>query len=129
MTLETPIISIQKSPEKVFDFLMDLNNFERIMPSNKEKFVVEGDSFLLGLYGVPDIRMIITEKKPHNKVVLGAASSKLDFTLTIDLSFADNGNTNAQVFFNGNFNPMVAMMVKTPLTNFIKELGENLKTI
>lgn len=129
MKLETPIISIQKSQEEAYNFLMDLNNFEQIMPSNKEKFAVEGDSFLVGLYGVPDIRMIMTDKTPPSQIVLGAASSKLDFTLTIDFSPVDENSTNAQLFFNGNFNPMVAMMVKTPLTNFINELGENLKSI
>lgn len=129
MKLETPITTLKKSPQEVYEYLLDLNNFEKIMPSNKEKFEVEGDSFLVGIYGVPDIRMIISEKAPYSKIVLSAASSKIDFTLTINIAEEQNNLATSQLLFEGNFNPMVAMMVKKPLTNFINDLSNNLQTI
>ncbi|ANW95259.1 orotate phosphoribosyltransferase [Wenyingzhuangia fucanilytica] len=129
MKLETPLVTIFKSNQETFDFLTDLNNFEKLMPDNKEKFEVDGDSFIFGLTGMPEIRLILKEKTAPNKIVLGAASSKLDFTLTIELKAISENSTSAQLFFNGNFNPMMAMMVKKPLTNFINALSNNLQNI
>jgi len=129
MKLETPVITIQKTQEAVFTFLTDLKNFEQLMPSNTEKFVVEKSSFLFGLSGMPEVRLVLEEQVPSNKIVLGAASSKLDFSLTIVLESMEVTTTKGQLFFDGKFNPMMAMMVKKPLTNFINALSENLKNI
>lgn len=129
MKLETPSVTIFKSNKETFDFLTDLNNFEQLMPDNKEKFEVDGDSFIFGLTGMPEIRLILKEKTPHSKIILGAASSKLDFSLTIDLNAVSENSTAAQLLFDGNFNPMMAMMVKKPLTNFINALSNNLQNI
>lgn len=129
MKLETPLVTIFKSNKETFDFLTDLKNFEQLMPENKQKFEVDGDSFIFGLTGMPEIRLILKEKTPHSKITLGAASSKLDFSLTINLNTVSENSTSAQLFFDGNFNPMMAMMVKKPLTNFINALSNNLQNI
>ncbi len=130
MKLETPIITIQKSDDFVFNFLTDLKNFEQLMPSNTKKFEVDGDSFLFALSGgMPDIRLVLKEKTPNHTIILGAASSKLDFNLTLTLNSISENSTATQLLFKGNFNPMMAMMVKKPLTNFINTLSDNLKNI
>ncbi len=129
MKLETPKTSIAKSQEAAFNFLIDLKNFEKLMPDTIDKFAVDGDSFLFALSGMPEIRLVLTEKHPFHKIVLSAASSKLDFDLTVLLNSVSENITEAQLFFDGNFNPMMAMMVKKPLTNFMNTLSENLKTI
>lgn len=129
MKLETPVVTLQKPREEIYHFLKDLNNFEQVMPSNKEKFEVDGDSFIIGLYGIPDIRMVYKEQEPSDNLVLRAASSKIDFSLAFNLTEVDENTTQTQLLFDGNFNPMVAMMVKNPLTNFINDMSENLKTI
>lgn len=129
MKLETPLVTLQKPKEEIYSFLKNLKNFEKVMPSNKEKFEVDGDSFIIGLYGIPDIRMVIREEQPSDKIVLSAASSKIDFSLAFNFTEIDKNTSQAQLFFDGNFNPMVAMMVKNPLTNFINDMSENLKTI
>lgn len=127
MKLETPAITIQKTQDSVYSFLTDLKNFEQLMPSNIEKFVVDESSFLFSLSGMPEVRLVLQEQTPSSKIVLGAASSKLDFSLTIVLKKIDTSSTSAQLLFDGKFNPMMAMMVKKPLTNFINALSSNLQ--
>lgn len=127
MQLETQSVTISKSKTDVFTLLTDLKNFEQLMPENIQKFEVDGDSFLFALSGMPEIRLVLKEKIPTDKIILGAASSKLDFTLSVVLSEISALETNAQLFFEGKFNPMMAMMVKKPLTNFINTLSDNLK--
>ena len=126
MNLETKKVTVQKSAKEIFEFLTDLNNFEGLMPESKEKFEVDGDSFLFGLKGMPEIRLVLKEQVEYSKIVLAAASSKLPFTLTLDIIELDDASSENQLFFKGDFNPMMAMMIKGPLQKFINTLSENM---
>jgi hypothetical protein len=96
------------------------------MPASIQKFEVDGDSFIFGLKGMPEIRLILKEKTPYSNVTLGAASSKLDFQLVADITEVDANSSTVQLHFNGQFNAMMAMMVKRPLNSFITTLTDNL---
>ena len=129
MNLESEKVTVAKSSKEVFEFLSDLKNFEQLMPENMQKFEVDGDSFLFALKGMPEIRLVLKEKTEYSNITLGAASSKLPFTLSGDLTEIYENECNAQIFFNGDFNPMMAMMVKKPLGKFIEVLAENISKI
>ena len=126
MNLESPKVSIDKSQEEIYSFITNLNNFEGLMPESIEKFEVDGDSFIFGLKGMPEIRLVLQEKNEFDKVILGAASSKLTFTLTVDILKLSEDSSEVQLLFNGDFNPMMAMMVKKPLQKFIDTLSRNM---
>jgi carbon monoxide dehydrogenase subunit G len=121
--------TIRKSQEEVYDYLIQLENYEKLMPDNTEKFEVDGSSFLFALKGMPEIRLVLKEEQPFNTLVLGAASSKLDFTLETNLESIDANTSRIQLEFNGDFNPMMAMMVKGPLQKFIDTLVEKAESL
>ncbi|SFS73673.1 orotate phosphoribosyltransferase [Lutibacter maritimus] len=125
MNLETKKTVINKSQKDFFEFLTDLSNFKQLMPENTDKFEVDGESFIFSLKGMPEIRLVIKEKQEFDKIVLGAASSKLNFSLTALISQVTETSCETQLLFNGDFNPMMAMMVKSPLQKFIDTLTEN----
>jgi hypothetical protein len=125
MNLETKKSIINKSQKEFFEYLSDLNNFEHLMPENNTKFEVDGESFIFGLKGMPEIRLVVKEKQEYDKIVLGAASSKLDFSLTANITEVSESTCETQLLFEGDFNPMMAMMVKGPLQKFINTLTEN----
>jgi len=129
MNLESTKVSVKKSSNEVFDFLINLNNFEQLMPEETKKFEVDGDSFLFGLKGMPEIRLILKEKTAYSTIVFGAASSKLPFTLSANINKVSENESEVQLFFNGDFNPMMAMMVKKPLAKFIDTLSEKISKI
>ncbi len=130
MHIETPKKTIAKSDKEVYDFLLDIKNFEKLMPENISKFEVLGeDKFLFALKGMPEIVLKLKDKNPHNKVVLGAASDKLPFTLTADIESLGENESDVVLSFEGEFNAMMAMMIKTPITNFMGTLSENLHKI
>ncbi len=129
MTIEGTKIIVQKSTEEIFTFFCDLSNFEQLMPENTQKFEVDGDSFLFGLKGMPEIRLVLKEKTPFTNITLGAASSKLPFTLAADIREISASESEVQLSFHGDFNPMMAMMVKAPLGKFIKALTENIEKL
>ncbi|MBL4642573.1 MAG: SRPBCC family protein [Flavobacteriaceae bacterium] len=129
MNLKSAKVSVAKSSKEVFEFLSDLKNFEQLMPENTQKFEVDGDSFLFSLKGMPEIRLVLKEKTEFSNITLGAASSKLPFTLSGNLTEISENESQAQLVFSGDFNPMMAMMVKKPLTKFIEVLAENISKL
>jgi len=130
MHLESPTSHIRKSPKEVYDFLTDLRNFERLMPDSIQTFeVLDQDTFRFALKGMPEIVLKRKSQTPHEKVVLGAASDKLPFSLTADLREVTPEETEVNLSFEGEFNAMMAMMIKGPITNFLGTLSEKLNGI
>lgn len=127
MNLQSPKVTVEKSAQELFDLLTDVKNFERLMPENIAKFEVIGeDSFIFGLKGMPEIQLKMKEKVAPNKVVLGAASDKLPFTLVANINTVSGSSSAVQLDFEGDFNPMMAMMVKGPIGKFIETLAVNM---
>lgn len=126
MNIEGAKVTINKSAEEAFQFFTVLDNFEQLMPENTQKFEVDGDSFVFALKGMPEIRLVLGERVEFSKVSLGAASSKLSFSLTAHIDAVSDSSSDVQLRFEGDFNPMMAMMVKKPLTAFINTLTENI---
>ena len=126
MNLESPKVNVAKSAEYLFNALNDVKNFEKLMPENIAKFeVIDENCFEFGLKGMPEIKLVKKGGTPNSQIVLGAASSKLPFTLTANLTEV-NDTTDAQLTFEGEFNPMMAMMIKGPISKFIETLAENM---
>jgi carbon monoxide dehydrogenase subunit G len=129
MNIEGNNVVVQKSQKEMFEFLTDLKNFEQLMPASLQKFEVIGDSFIFGLKGLPEIRLVLKDTTPDSNIILGAASSKLDFKLVVDIEEIDKKSCQVQLDFKGKFNMMMAMMVKKPLTSFIETLSENIEKL
>ena len=130
MNLESPKVSVDKSAQQLFDSLSDVKNFEKLMPENIAKFEVTGeDSFIFGLKGMPEIKLKMKDKTPPNQLVLGAASDKLPFTLTVKIDETAADKSDVQLFFEGEFNAMMAMMVKGPISKFIETLSGNMNKL
>lgn len=127
MNLESPKVTVAKSAEYIFNELSQVKNFEKLMPENTAKFeVIDENCFEFGLKGMPEIKLLKKEATPNSKIVLGAASSKLPFTLTASINEVAADSTDIQLFFDGEFNAMMAMMIKGPITKFIETLAQNM---
>jgi ribosome-associated toxin RatA of RatAB toxin-antitoxin module len=127
MNLESPKVTVEKSSQELFDLLSDVKNFEKLMPDNIAKFEVIGeDAFIFGLKGMPEIKLKMKEKVAPNKIVLGAASDKLPFTLVANIDTVSENSSAVKLDFEGEFNAMMAMMIKGPISKFIETLANNM---
>ena len=130
MELQSDKVTVQKSQQELFDFLTNVSNYEQIMPESKEKFEVKSeDTFAFALKGMPEIALQIQETKEPEYIKLGSTSDKFDFSLDVEIASLGENQSEAQLFFHGKFNTMMAMMVKGPLKKFINTLSENLSRI
>lgn len=127
MNLESNKVTVKKSATELVAFLSNVKNFEQLMPDNISKFeVIRENAFVFALKGMPEIALEIKESLPPRKVVLGAISDKLPFTLTVDIEEINEQTSDAQLYFEGEFNAMMAMMVKGPISKFLETLSNNL---
>ena len=127
MNLESPKVTVEKSADYLFYTLSDVKNYEKLMPENIAKFEVLGDDiFNFGLKGMPEIKLRLKEGVPYSKINLAAASDKLPFTLVANIEAISENSSTVKLDFEGEFNPMMAMMIKGPISKFIETLAENM---
>jgi hypothetical protein len=127
MNLESPKVTVDKSAEYIFNALSNVTNFEKLMPENIAKFEVLGDDiFNFGLKGMPEIKLRMKEKTPNSKLILSAASDKLPFSLIANINAVSETSSQVKLDFEGEFNPMMAMMIKGPISKFLETLASNM---
>lgn len=130
MHIESEKKIVAKSQKETFEFLKNVENFKKLMPESIEKFeLLSEESFLFQLKGMPAIKLKLDKIEPYNLVVLAAASDKLPFTLKGDITSVSDNESEVQLIFEGEFNSMMAMMIKSPIKKFITTLSENLTSI
>ncbi len=128
MNIEGNKVIVNKPKATIVSFLTKMENYEQLMPEGAKFEVLGDDIFLFGLKGMPEIKLRLQEQT-EDQITLEAASDKLPFTLTAFLTEIDSEKTETQLSFKGEFNAMMAMMVKAPITKFVGQLSDNLAAI
>ena len=130
MELKSLISNSKLSTKNLFDKLSVIENFETLMPESISKFeLIDSESFLFSIKGMPTFKLKIEEKLTSKKIVLKSVESKITFYLTGYIKESDDKNSTFQIEFKGELNPMIEMMVKTPLQSFIDDLSKNVKNL
>ena len=130
MNLTSKKVRVQKSAQELCNFLCDVKNFEQLMPDNISKFeVIKKNAFIFALKGMPEIALEVKEINEPNLVKLGAMSDKIPFTLIGNIEEITETSSQVELKFEGDFNPMMAMMIKSPITKFLETLINNLEQL
>ena len=130
MELKSLISNSKLSTKNLFDKLSVIENFETLMPESVSKFeLIDSELFLFSIKGMPTFKLKIEEKLTSKKIVLKSVESKITFYLTGFIKESDDKNSTFQIEFKGQLNPMMEMMVKTPLQTFIDDLSKNVKNL
>lgn len=130
MNIESKKVSVNKSATAMCTFLSDVKNYEQLMPENCTKFeVIRENAFVFGLKGMPEIALEVKQVNEPEQVVLGALSDKLPFTLTGQIEPVDDTTSQVQLLFEGEFNAMMGMMIKGPITKFLETLASNIESL
>ena len=122
-------IDIQNSSQNIFLFLSDFNNFEKLMPEQVVNWKSTTDSCSFTIKGMASLGMHHKSKVEFSEInLVSDGSSPFPFTLSCFLN--DQGSsTDAQMILNADLNPMLKMMAKKPLQNFVNMLVNKLKEV
>jgi hypothetical protein len=130
MEIKSKKVIVQKSAADLFQYLKEVKNFEQLMPENISKFeLIREDAFVFALKGMPEIALEIKEAVPSSKLVLGAISDKIPFTLDGNIREVSENQAEVELLFSGDFNPMMAMMIKSPITKFLETLSQGMEQL
>jgi hypothetical protein len=130
LELNSRKVTVHKSPEHLCDYLSDVKNFEQLMPENISKFELLNErSFIFSLKGMPEISLEVREVNHPNHISLGSIDDKIPFNLTGTIEPIDSENSSIQLKFNGDFNPMLSMMIKGPISKFLETLVVGLESL
>jgi hypothetical protein len=126
MKLNSTVSNINISDNKLFEKLVIVENFKKIMPENISKFeIIDSETLIFSLKGMPPIKLRIGEKKAPYSIILNSTESKIIFSLTAQIKKTGDNSCSFELEFNGDLNPMIQMMVKSPLQSFINDLSIN----
>ncbi len=126
LTIDTGYKAVSAPADKVYTFLADINNLQKLMPDRVENWKSDTDSCTFTIKGMADIGMKITERIPSHTLKL-ESYGKVPFAFKLDILIRPAGDASeASIVFNGEVNMFMKMMVETPLTNFFNMLLEKL---
>jgi hypothetical protein len=130
MKISSQTVTVNKSADQLNAYLSEVGNFKELMPENISKFELIGkDAFVFALKGMPEIALEIKEIVSPQLVRLGAKSDKIPFNLSAHITEVSENSASTFLEFEGEFNPMMAMMIKGPITKFLQTLTDNLKQV
>ncbi|MCD4680420.1 MAG: hypothetical protein K8S00_08540 [Bacteroidales bacterium] len=128
MTINSEPGIVNASDVDVFSFLTDFNNFQKLIPEQIINWQSNENSCSFTIKGMADLKMQIQEKTPHSKILISSeANLPLAFDLSWEINLLEGEKSQVQLVFEGKINPMISMMVKSPLQNFINVLVQKLK--
>ena len=128
--IESEKTLIKKSSEEIFLFLSDFNNFQKLMPEQVTNWESNTDECSFTISGMATLGMKIAEKKPNDFIkVVRNGNAPFDFTLECLMKEKGEKESEVQLAFNADLNPMLKMMAVKPLTNFLNLLVQKLNTL
>lgn len=126
MEINSSTATVDQSTEILFSKLSQVDTYKHLMPKGAAFTVISENQFRFKLGGMPEIGLTISEKQPNESIVLKSSFDKISFSLRGQLTEVSGDQTDVQLHFKGDFNPMVARMVKKPLTQLMESLVSNM---
>lgn len=109
-------------------FMSDLRNFRDIMPEQVENWQAGRNSCTFSISSLGNLGMQKGEfSMPNCFGFISNEQSKVQFELDFYFDDIAEGQMTGYFEIRTDMNPMIEMMAKRPLTNFVNILTENLK--
>ena len=127
--IESQARSINQSPETLFNFLTNFNNFEALMPDKVTNWTSTENSCYFSISGIASLGMKITEKNAPTYIKM-IDDGKVPFFFFFLVNIQDQGNASSrvQLSFNAKLNAMLKMVAIKPLNEFLESLLDHLET-
>lgn len=119
---------INRSNGVLFNFVADFNNFGKLMPEQVTDWKSTADTCSFTIRGMASLSMHMVVRQPNDKIVMASVGDKpFSFELICHLVAISEESTEAQLIFDAQLSPMIAMIATRPLQNFVNILVSKLK--
>ncbi len=129
-TIESKHVEIDAKAETVFNYLSDFNNIKHLLPQDKiSDWTSTEESCSFKIQNAAVIPLVKSDSEPYSKInIVSGENAPFPFTLNVHMVEKSAESTEAHLFFDGELNMFLKMMVVTPLTNLFNYMAEKLKT-
>lgn len=124
--------TVNASKERVFEFLSDFNNFEKLMPDQVTDWKSDSDRCTFTIQGMTTITLVYKSKEPfHTLEVVPEGKTPIKFNLLLKLFDSENdpGKTTGIIEIDAELNAMMAMIARRPLENLVNVMAEKLNGV
>ena len=131
MKIETNHQTINASQEEIYNFLMDMNNFEQLFPQDKiENWESTEETCTMKIKSMGALGLKRVASTANSLIYLDSyGKTPFKFTLNIFISEKENDSCVAHLEFEGDINPFMKMMIEKPLTEFFNSLVKRVAKI
>lgn len=121
---------INASRDTIFSFLSNFNNLENLMPDKVVNWSSTPDSCAFTIEGMAHMNMAYGKNIENEKVeMISKGKNPFNYDLSTFIFKINETKSEVYIVFNGDMNPMIAMMAKKPLQNFVDVLVDRLQEI
>lgn len=132
MNFTSKPVTLNASQKKVYEFLADFNNFEKLMPEQVTNWQSDKETCSFTIEGMADIKLKYTTKNPYGTIKVepdGKSPINFDLEVNLEVSSLDEQKTTGTITVNAALNPMLAMVAKRPLENLVDVMSEKLNGV
>lgn len=128
MKLESKIGRIESSDERIYNFLTDFNNFKNLIPEDKvSNWQSDENSCRFTVSPIGETGVKVVEKKPCKLIKLSSIDeNKYNFIFWVQLKQVAENDTHIKLTLQTDINPVMQMMAKKPLQEFLDKLVDQL---
>jgi len=128
--LESKTQTVNASAEEVYNFLNDFNNLEELMPEKVSNWSSTKDTCKFTIQGMATLNMKQGKNEEHTLVqMVATGNNPFYYDLNNYIKATGDKSCDVNIILNADMNPMLAMMAKGPLENFINILVKELAKI
>ena len=121
---------IPYSSEKIYNYIIDINNYENILKNEIKSFdKISENEFKIKIGSMPGIKLILEKNLTDEYVKLISNDSNFNFSIIIYVNQISEKSSKVTVKFIGSFSSMIEMMIRKPLENFIESLKNKIEEI
>ncbi len=125
--IESKEVVIAANSQVCFDFLMDLNNYQLLLPKDKiSDWQSDEKSCSFKIQNTYKLSLKYSESEPTSKIlIVSGEGSPFSFDLYINLE-NQGESTGAQLVCHADINPFLKMMVQKPLNNLFDYMADRM---
>jgi len=127
MTVDSDKALVSATPDAIYAFLSDMNNFKELMPSSVSNWESTREHCTFKIPGMGTIGLKLRDHDARKILLDSYGPVMFPFQLVIHMEEDTSGHTLTYMTFNADVNPMMRMMIEKPITNFFSYLTRSLQ--
>ncbi len=132
MKIDGKKATINAGQNKVFQFLSNFNNYEKLMPDQIVNWQSDEDTCSFTIKGMADIKLKFARKEsPGLLELVPEGKTPVNFTLLVRIEpdALNEQKSEVRVHVDADLNPMLAMFAKKPFENLANTISGELQKV